>query len=103
VYLFHVRSKVDHPVIGLFFNASYGGILVLFSVQGIDGFCVHGMQVALKLVRNQLQTLGMGPENPLTVEEVPVVPVADTATGDNQAESLPKTSSDVVIVEVTFI
>jgi Lon-like ATP-dependent protease len=57
------------------------------------------MQVALKLVRNQLQTLGMGPESPLTVEEVPVVPVADTATGDNQAESLPKTSSDVVIVE----
>ncbi|CAN5973033.1 unnamed protein product [Sphagnum jensenii] len=56
-------------------------------------------KVALKLVRNQLQTLGMGPESPLTVEEVPVVPVADTATGDNQAESLPKTSSDVVIVE----
>lgn len=61
------------------------------------------MQVALKLVRNQLQTLGMGPESPLTVEEVPVVPVADTATGDNEAESLPKTSSDVVIVEVIYV
>lgn len=57
------------------------------------------LQVALKLVRKELEALGTGKEVPLTIEEVPVL--TGTATEMEQEGSAEKTSSDVVLVEVS--
>jgi hypothetical protein len=58
------------------------------------------LQVALKLVRKELEVLGTGKESPLKVEEVPVL--SGTATDMDKEEGSQKTSSDVVLVEVSL-
>lgn len=56
------------------------------------------LQVALKLVREELKTLGMAPERPLHIEDVPVV--TGTATELEKGETVEKTSSEIILVEV---
>jgi hypothetical protein len=58
------------------------------------------LQVALKLVRKELEVLGTGKESPQTVEEVPVL--SGTATDMEKRDDEKKTSSDVVLVEVSL-
>jgi len=65
-----------------------------------DDFFLLDLQVALKLVRKELESLGTGKETPLIVEEVPVL--SGTATDMEKEEGAQKTSSDVVLVEVSL-
>lgn len=54
----------------------------------------------MKLVRKELESLGTGKETPLIIEEVPVL--SGTATDMEKEEGARKTSSEVVIVEVSL-
>lgn len=58
-------------------------------------------QVALKLVRKELEVVGTGKESPLTVEEVPVL--SGTATDAEERDGEKKTGSEVVLVEVSLL
>ena len=57
----------------------------------------------MKLVRKELELLGTGKESPLTVEEVPVLSgtATDMEKEKEKEEGAQKTSSDVVLVEVS--
>lgn len=89
------------------FHGGYGGPFVCYHVSLdsavqvlIFNHLLLDFQVALRLVRKELEVLGTSKETPLTIEEVPVL--SGTAIDVEKEDGEKKTNSEVVLVEVSL-